>query len=249
MEDLDQLVRRVDEDRWLASRFAPENVRARLIALYAVNYEIARTPETVSEAGLGDIRLEWWRSALEEIAEGYVARSHPALAAFFATARNIDLARTLMSITEARAADLEAAPFATWEKLERYIARTARALMWAATESCEATISTAEQHRFLDCAARAWGYCGLLRSEAHWTARGRSFLPEGASRDEMLARASAAYAEAKTLSRTLRAAAFPALGYVTLVPGYLRVLARGKNETALFVRQAALVGASATGQI
>jgi 15-cis-phytoene synthase len=70
MNDLDRLVRRVDEDRWLALRFAPEEVRARLIALYAVNYEIARTAEIVSEPALGDIRLEWWRSALEQMAEG-----------------------------------------------------------------------------------------------------------------------------------------------------------------------------------
>ncbi|MBC8107455.1 MAG: squalene/phytoene synthase family protein, partial [Anaerolineae bacterium] len=64
--DLGTLVRRVDEDRWLASRFAPAPVRERLIALYAVNYEIARLSETVREAPLGDIRLEWWRSALSE---------------------------------------------------------------------------------------------------------------------------------------------------------------------------------------
>ena len=66
-EALDDLVRRVDEDRWLASRFAPADVRARLIALYAVNYEIARTAEVVREPGVGDIRLAWWRDALAEI--------------------------------------------------------------------------------------------------------------------------------------------------------------------------------------
>lgn len=249
MEGLDSLVRRVDEDRWLASRFAPETVRKRLTALYAVNYEIARTAETVREAALGDMRLEWWRSALEEIAEGYASRSHPALAAFNETVRTPDLARVLTGVAEARAADMEAAPFKRWGDLELYIAGTARALMWVATESCEANLATAEQLRFLGCAARAWGYCGLLRSEPHWVARGRSFLPEGASRDEMLARARAAYDEAKPLARALPAAAFPAIGYVALIPGYLRVLGRGKSETALFVRQATLVSASATGAI
>lgn len=249
MEDLDTLVRRVDEDRWLASRFAPEPARARLIAIYAVNYEIARTAETVHEAALGDIRLEWWRSALEEIAEGYGPRSHPALAAFHASARHIDLARVLMSISEVRAADMEAAPFKTWEALETYIARTARALMWAAAESCEARLSTAEQHRFLDTAARAWGYCGLLRAQPFWEARGRSFLPEGATHAEVLERARATYDVAKALSRSLPAAAFPAIGYVALIPGYLRMLAQGKRETALLVRQATLIAASATGRV
>jgi hypothetical protein len=40
VDDLDTLVRRVEEDRWLAARFAPPLVRERLIAIYAVNYEI-----------------------------------------------------------------------------------------------------------------------------------------------------------------------------------------------------------------
>lgn len=249
MEDLDQLVRRVDEDRWLASRFAPEPVRKRLIALYALNYEIARTPETVSEPGLGAIRLEWWRSALEEIAEGLVARTHPALSAFHESARCVDLARTMMGIVEARSADLEAAPFTTWDALETYVSRTARALMWAAAESTEVSLGGVEQGRFLDLAARAWGYCGLLRAEPFWTARGRSFLPEGARSADVLERARSAYEEAKPLARALPAAAFAAIGYVALTPGYLRMVKQGKRETALFVRQATLVKASATGSI
>jgi phytoene synthase len=249
VDDLDTLVRRVDEDRWLASRFAPDQVRKRLIALYAVNYEIARTPETVSEAGLGAIRLEWWRAALEEIAEGFVARSHPALAAFHETARHVDLARTMMGIVEARSADLEAAPFRTWDALDAYVSRTARALMWAAAESTEASLGSVEQGRFLDLAARAWGYCGLLRAEPFWTARGRSFLPEGASSADVLERARSAYDAARPLARDLPAAAFAAIGYVALTPGYLRALERGKRETALFLRQATLIKASATGRL
>jgi hypothetical protein len=74
-------------------------------------------------------------------------------------------------------------------------------------------------------------------------------LPEGASRDEMLTRSRTAYDEAKPLARGLPAAAFPAIGYVALIPGYLRALERGKSETALFVRQTTLVAASATGAI
>ena len=242
-------MRRVDEDRWLASRFAPEPVRKRLIAIYALNYEISRTPETVREAALGDIKLEWWRSALEEIAEGRGPRAHPALTAFQQTACNVDLARTMMGIVEARAADFERAPFRTWEALEAYLQHTARALVWAAAESSGVSLASAEHSRFLDLAARAWGYCGLLRAEPFWAARGRSFLPEGASNADVLERARASYNEAKPMARGLPTAAFAAFGYVALVPGYLRMLRQSKRETSLFVRQATLVRASATGAI
>lgn len=249
MDDLDTLVRRVDEDRWLASRFAPEQVRQALIALYAVNYEIAHTAEAAREPALGDIRREWWRQALEEIAEGKAPRSHPALTALCASPRAMEVARIMMGVAETRASDSEAAPFKTWEALETYVAGTARALMVAASDIASAGLDSGEGQRFLDFAARAWAYCGLLRAQTFWQARGRSFIPEGATLAEMSERAQSAYSGAKVLSVSLPAEGFPALGYVALVPGYLRVLARNKRETALLLRQATLVAASATGRL
>ena len=67
-ETLDDLVRRVDPDRWLATRFiADPAVRADVIALYGLNYELARVAGGVSNALMGEIRLTWWREAMEEI--------------------------------------------------------------------------------------------------------------------------------------------------------------------------------------
>jgi hypothetical protein len=77
-ETLDDLVRRVDPDRWLASRFiADTKARADVIALYAFNYELARVAGGVSNALMGEIRLTWWREAMEEIAAGKTPRKHP----------------------------------------------------------------------------------------------------------------------------------------------------------------------------
>jgi phytoene synthase len=48
-ETLDDLVRRVDPDRWLASRFIADlKARADVIALFAFNYELARVAGGVS---------------------------------------------------------------------------------------------------------------------------------------------------------------------------------------------------------
>lgn len=74
--DLDQLVARVDEDRWLSSRYAPPGQRAQLIALYGLNYELARIRLAVSEPTLGAIRFQWWREALEGLGEGTGAGRH-----------------------------------------------------------------------------------------------------------------------------------------------------------------------------
>ncbi|MEM8616340.1 MAG: squalene/phytoene synthase family protein [Pseudomonadota bacterium] len=74
-KQLDERIRRVDEARWLSSRYAPLPQRNGLIALYAFNYELARVRLVVSEPALGAIRFQWWRDALEDLATGQI-RQH-----------------------------------------------------------------------------------------------------------------------------------------------------------------------------
>ena len=104
-EDLDALVRRVDPDRWLSSRFvADAAARAELIALYALDHELTRIPQIVSDPLMGEIRMTWWREGLEEIAEGKPPRSHPVLQAI--AAGNLP-APALAALAEARLGDLD----------------------------------------------------------------------------------------------------------------------------------------------
>ncbi|MBM3582655.1 MAG: hypothetical protein FJX37_11920, partial [Alphaproteobacteria bacterium] len=75
------LARSDDRDRYLAAQFAPPSARARVIALLAVNAEIARVARAAREPLLADMRLKWWRDAVFA-ALGGVAPAQPALAAF-----------------------------------------------------------------------------------------------------------------------------------------------------------------------
>ncbi len=72
---LDARVRAVDEPRWLSSRYATPEDRVALIVLYAFYYELARVRVAVTDQTMGQIRFQWWRGALEEIADG-VIREH-----------------------------------------------------------------------------------------------------------------------------------------------------------------------------
>jgi len=245
-EDIDTLVRRVDEDRWLASRFASAQVRARLRAIYAVNYEIARTAETVSEAGIGQIRLAWWREALQEIAQGAAPRAHPVLEAYAAAAAEGSMpAAAWDAMIDARELDLEAAPFASWSDVDAYLDATAGNVMRLALAACGAP---REERGLVEPAAWAWGYVGLLRAQPAWKARGREILPrENGSVEKMMARADQAHLAARAM--TVTSVAFPAFGYVALAPVYLRGLRRGQTSEPLFSRQLRLVAAAATGRI
>ncbi len=248
-EDLDALVRRVDEDRWLASRFAPKRVREGLVALYALNYEIARTAESVSEPGIGAIRLAWWREAIDEIYAGKTPRAHPAVQAFAALVRARPLDRTLLdALIDARENDIDPAPFASWAELEGYVEATAGGLMRLALDLCDSGAAPEALDALARHGGRAWGYAGLKRAAPHWAARGRSFAPRGvapeATLEGLVQRSRDAHAQARALALKLPSVLFPAYGYLAFVPRYLR-----RDGAPLLSRQLKLVATSATGRI
>ncbi len=87
-EEFDARLKRTDEDRWLATRYAPQAGRERLIAIYLFNQELQRTLHT-KEPMLGKIRLQWWRETLEQVAGKAPVRRH-------------DLAEELARVTKDR---------------------------------------------------------------------------------------------------------------------------------------------------
>ena len=119
-DDLDDLIRRVDPDRWLSSRFiAGGEARADVIALYAYDDELARAPRVASNPLLGEVRLTWWREALDEIFGDRPVRGHPAAQALAAVVARHGLAREpLEAMIDARYRELDPAPLSEGELLD-----------------------------------------------------------------------------------------------------------------------------------
>ncbi len=121
LDDLDDLVRRGDPDRWLASRLIenPE-ARADVVTILAFDLELARAPRRASNALIGEIRLTWWREALDEIYGGASVRRHPtALALAEVVARHGVERVALEAMIDARYVELdkrvlEPAELAAW---------------------------------------------------------------------------------------------------------------------------------------
>lgn len=243
--ELDTLVRRVDEDRWLASRFAPRAVRKRLIALYALNYELARVSESVTQAAAGDIRLAWWREAIAAVHEHAQQPTHPVVAAYAEAHAAAPFAPTIVErMIEARRKDLDVQPFQTWNDACDYLDATAGGLIRLAFAACGQHSPRVFEDMMHD-AGQAWGAAGLWRAERYWTARGRTLIPsEGGTVQRYIEMARSA------LSRLERRRApqsfFPALGYVSLARLYLM---RGAETAPLLSKQIRLIIAAATGRI
>jgi phytoene synthase len=97
---------RGEPDRYLAATLAPRDARAGLAALAAFSAELARVPASVTEAMLGEIRLQWWRDALAGGRAGSLS-GHPVADAMIETARRYALpAERLEAVIEARELDL-----------------------------------------------------------------------------------------------------------------------------------------------
>lgn len=232
-QDLDARIRRLDPDRWLASRFAADAAgRAAMIAVYALNDELARVGETVSQPLAGEIRLAWWRERLEGLAAGETAPSHPVLQTLAPALRSGRLPAMLLdALVEARHADLETAPFADDAALARYLDGTAGAVMALAARALDADAPLRAGVE----AARAWGLAGLYRARGHWRARGRSWTPAGwgvldeaALGARVAEEVEAALARARRELKPLAVTAFPAVAYATLAGPYAH--ARSPSE-------------------
>jgi phytoene synthase len=120
----ESLVRAHDHDRYIATLFAPAAHRDALFALYAFAIEIARIRDAAREALAGEIRLQWWREALQGLRDGEAA-AHPVAAALRETLRRYGfVADPLIELIEARTFDLYDEPMATLAELELYAIRT-----------------------------------------------------------------------------------------------------------------------------
>lgn len=73
--EFDARLKRLDELRWLGSRYAPLREREILVAVYLLRVELGRAL-AASEPMIGKIRLQWWREALQEIGAGRPVRHH-----------------------------------------------------------------------------------------------------------------------------------------------------------------------------
>lgn len=168
-------VRRLDPDRHFCAMLAPPDRRPDLFALYAFNQEIAATREQVSERMLGQIRLQWWREAIDGIYAGAPRRHQVVQPLATAIARH-GLDRALFDrMIDTREADLDDGPPADLAALERYAEGTGSTLAGLALRTLGVAGSAAGP------AARAvgiaWALTGLLRAVPHHARDKRVFLP------------------------------------------------------------------------
>jgi phytoene synthase len=223
-DDLDRHLKTVDPDRWLATRFIADRERRHdVMALYAFDHELERVRSVTSQPMLGEIRLAWWREAVEEAFAGKIPRAHPTVQMLSAAIARRELPPdAFFAVIEARARDLDAAPLGEADALA-YADAAAAPIMRLAARVLDPA-ADADLSSF----ARAWAVARLKVA-------GRLAPEVDAPRI-----VTAALAAAPRLS----ADAFPAVAHAALAAAY----AGGRAPSAL-AKRLSLVRAVARGRL
>ncbi|MGA8403038.1 MAG: squalene/phytoene synthase family protein, partial [Stellaceae bacterium] len=171
------IVRSHDRDRFQTALFAPAAKREALFALYAFNYEIARVRESVREPMLGQIRLQWWREAIDAAYGDAQPRRHEVVEPLTAAIRAHHLGREhITRLIDTRERDLDDAPPPNLAALEDYAEGTSAPLIRLALEVLGA--ATASTFAAATEIGIAYALAGLIRAMPIHAQVGRLMIPD-----------------------------------------------------------------------
>ncbi len=185
------IVERGDPERFLATMAAPVAARRVLFPLYAFNVEVARAPWVTKEPMIAEMRLQWWRDALEEIASGGPVRRHEVTTPL-AEVLDAEGARALDRLVAARRWDVYTDAFEDAAHFADYLEATSGVLMWQAARALGADDAL---KRSVSSFGAASGLARYLRAIPELEARGRKPMVDGRP-DAVAALAKAALGQA-----------------------------------------------------
>jgi 15-cis-phytoene synthase len=164
-----------EPDRYLAALLAPEPPRQALLVLAAFAAEVARIAWAVREPAMGEIRLHWWRDALDAPAE-LSTGSEVADAARSIARSDAQLATLLHAMIDGHAAQLGAQGFLGEDAFWEFVWKTEGAQFAAAAHvlsgSGEAVARAART------AGEAYGVARIMFTLPRSLAVGRLPLPQ-----------------------------------------------------------------------
>lgn len=222
------LVERGDPDRFLAAMAAPVSVRRPLFVLYAFNLEVARAPWMTKEPMIAEMRLQWWRDVIEEIARGGPVRSHEVSTPLAEVVVETGLDTFVLDqMIEARRWDIYKETFDDRSQLWEYLGKTGGGLMWAAARALGCPLERENDARTI---GRVSALANWLMAVPELEARGWAPLPDGRP-EAVTVLAETALKDLKSVKGSF-GAANPALRAAWRAEGILRQAAQDPHRVA-----------------
>ena len=240
------LVRQRDRDRYWSALFAPRPKRPAILALYAFNAELDHILASVSEPMAGQIRLQWWRDAVDLATPG-ARTGNPVADALSAAIAEHNLSKDrLIGMVDARVPAMFGEPPLDDKALKTFLRETegavfelAAAILGDRSESAKAAAAHAGVAYGLTEIASQASFPGLAPKggSCHlhtWRAGGLIWLPSTGARQAKasgLPSPTFGVSPAGRCSNSARwqvisiRSAWPAFLPLTLVKPYLRAMA------------------------
>ena len=168
-----EIVEKGDPERFRAVMASPVEARPVLFSLFAFNVEVARAPWVTQEPMIAEMRLQWWRDAIEEIGQGGPVRKHEVVDAL-AEVLDAEGAAELDALIVARRWDIYSDAFEDPAHLDDYINATSGNLLWTA-----ARLLGARDPDPIRDYSYGIGVANLLRAVPELEDRGRKPLVDG----------------------------------------------------------------------
>jgi 15-cis-phytoene synthase len=171
-----EALRQLDQAKYLACLFVPEEKREAFAAILAFAEELKRIPLLVSEPLPGEIRLQWWRDIISAERSSEAVNQPVAAALLVAIQQHCLPIAPLDTMAEARVFDLYHDPMPDNAALETYLGETEATLI-----QCGGLILDPENAQGAAAAAghagMAIGIANILRNLPRAARRQRMFIP------------------------------------------------------------------------
>lgn len=172
-------MRENDYWRYATALFAPQEKQNGMMALYAYNQELARIRDVTSEEMVGEIRLQWWREAVDELFDKEKKpRKHEVVTSLdsLKLPENDVKKEQMLAMIEGRSKEIEFEQPESLSELEKHISQTNVALGRVLMNYLGVDQSAMRQ--VIIAIFTAWGLVGITRSLPYDIPKGYCFMPK-----------------------------------------------------------------------
>ncbi len=177
--NLSYKARTEDFDRYLCTLFAKTSVRESLFSLILFNSEIAKVRWVVSDPILGNIRLQWWRDAIEGIYNNNVL-AHDIVGSLHSALKKHKYNKVYFDrLIDGRTKDFESVRMQSIADLVHYAEETSAPLLYLFLETILQTGERRDSAIFSYTreVGISWALTGLIRAWPHHYSKGHVMLP------------------------------------------------------------------------
>jgi NADH dehydrogenase [ubiquinone] 1 alpha subcomplex assembly factor 6 len=144
------IVRRCDHDHYLCCLLLPRGSRAAGIALRALNIELSQVKDVVSEKKIGEMRIQFWRDAIDLSFKGSPPHHPVAQQLSLAIHRHRLSKHWLTRLLDARERELGVSAYLTTSDLEHHAEWTSSSLLYLTLQTLASLISGGTYTRTLE---------------------------------------------------------------------------------------------------